>query len=44
MEYETKIKYYMVKAQMFSNDSYKIEKDIEDNKKTIERYDEEINE
>ena len=41
MEYETKIKYYMVKAQILSNDIYIIDKDIEDNKKMMER-DEEI--
>ena len=42
MEYETKIKYYMVKAQIFSNDNYKIDGDMEENKKMVERFDDEI--
>ena len=42
MEYETKIKYYMVKAQMFSNDNYKIDADMEENRKMIERFDEDL--
>ena len=42
MEYETKIKYYMVKAQIFSNDNYKIDGDMEENKKMVKRSDDEI--
>jgi chromosome segregation ATPase len=42
MEYETKIKYYMVKAQIFSNDNFKIDGDMEENKKMVERFDDEI--
>ena len=42
MEYETKIKYYMLKTQMFSNDIYKIDKEVEENKKIMERYEEDI--
>ena len=42
MEYETKIKYYMVKANIFSNDVYKIEREIDENKKMMEKYDEDI--
>ena len=44
MEYDTKIKYYMVKAQMFNNEIYKIDREVEDNKKMMERFDEDIKE
>ena len=44
IEYETKIKYYMLKAQKFNNEIYKMSKEIEENGKIIEKFNEDIKE